>query len=387
MPALKADMRDEKGASAGQLSPAQQLFFRQLHSMLMHESSNGCVKWLEDSKGFAITDKDVFSDQILRRYFGEAKYASFTRRLKRWGFRRITKGADSGAYYHDAFHRDMSFEDYEELDELSMSPSESSQSLPAKKRMPRSPIPSNTSSYTNTFDSLRNRNADINFMPEIMREINRSKRCEKNDYVEPIAKRTKLDNDFFSNNTESSMPRSYDYASYHLNRLKQQVFEENRNQGFNMSMEPAQINLRNSRQSLSNVSTEILKREIVLRRMQQRLAYHNSSNQMHHQAPFNRYNMNMMSDVSGASSFMNRQAYNLSEREHSQSEKYAALALGTLKRPTDYSGMSSMHKNSWNDTNGNGMKASHNHSLDSMDSGKVPIHQMGPMKNPFNRAA
>ena len=33
-------------------------------------------------------------------YFKQSKYTSFTRKLKRWGFTRVTTGAEQGAYYH-----------------------------------------------------------------------------------------------------------------------------------------------------------------------------------------------------------------------------------------------------------------------------------------------
>ena len=80
--AITAEVVQEEQNPPTQFSPAQQLFFRDLHNMLMKESSKGCVKWLDGLNGFLILDKDKFLEDTMTRYFGDAKYASFTRRLK-----------------------------------------------------------------------------------------------------------------------------------------------------------------------------------------------------------------------------------------------------------------------------------------------------------------
>jgi hypothetical protein len=60
---------------------------------------------LPHGKAFIIYQKKKFANEILTKYFKESKYTSFTRKLNRWGFVRVTKGPEIGAYYHKCFQR------------------------------------------------------------------------------------------------------------------------------------------------------------------------------------------------------------------------------------------------------------------------------------------
>jgi hypothetical protein len=55
-----------------------------------------CYTFIDVSDLYVIT-------LILYRYFRQTKLTSFQRQLNLYGFRRITQGADSGAYYHPLF--------------------------------------------------------------------------------------------------------------------------------------------------------------------------------------------------------------------------------------------------------------------------------------------
>eukprot|EP00956_Cyclotella_meneghiniana_P044978 scaffold347037_cov76-Cyclotella_meneghiniana.AAC.2 len=331
--AITAEVVPEEQKPSTQFSPAQQLFFRDLHNMLMKESSKGCVKWLDGLNGFLILDKDRFLEDIMTRYFGDAKYASFTRRLKRWGFNRISKGPNSGGYYHDTFHRNMSFDDYDDL-ESDISCSESSQVLPPKKRMSWSP--------PIQADSIIRHSNDVNVMPELMREINRNKRFENVDYGEtPAAKRARFGNEFYGNsinggftsmsgnsgNGFASMPNS-DYQMFrnsmrqdhleYLQRLKRQVFMENHQGGLNSMA---------SSQPRASVPNDILKREMDLRRMQQALACQQNSNQMYnHSSNGSNPAMSRSGGVSAAACF----------DDQDRSEEDAVRALGAMKSTNGY---------------------------------------------------
>lgn len=409
LPQPENEMKGEQG------TPAQLLFFRQLHSMITDESSNDCVKWLSDRKGFAITDKEAFCSNALPSYFGKAKYSSFTRRLKRWGFRLITKGAHTGAYYHDVFHRDMDFEAYDddlESDKSECCPSESSQ-LPLKKRMMWSQDTNNFEASNVSFVTC-NRNVDIRVMPEIMREINRNKQRER---CLPAAetsetKRLKIGYDTFANGGDSFNhflknhaylsdktrfgcedhglnsfrdSRSQELPQHHLARIKRQVLEQHGlfGLGYSQSEHSALGNTMNffdpARRDLSQVATDILKREIELRRMQGLVGTKNS-HQVHH-AFVNRYEPN----VSGAAASIEFRSY---YTDPSRANKYSVGDIGASRGATSGRGISSICQESWNPFDAMGNTNDKRHYTP--ESFMIPIpgfDKIEQMKNPFNRAA
>jgi hypothetical protein len=62
------------------------------------------VHWTSNGKAFKIENRAKLSSQVLPLYFGgDAEFRSFTRRLLRWGFRRIiNKGTEGhGAFFHE----------------------------------------------------------------------------------------------------------------------------------------------------------------------------------------------------------------------------------------------------------------------------------------------
>ena len=82
-----------------------------LHELVSDPNTNDSIRWLECGTRFVIADKNKFAaivltNQLGGRGRGSAKFTSFTRRLKRWNFKRVPAGREMGAYYHRDFKRD-----------------------------------------------------------------------------------------------------------------------------------------------------------------------------------------------------------------------------------------------------------------------------------------
>ena len=68
----------------------KQSFLYALHDIIeVHSSSsdeNPIISWLPHGQGFIINNKQSFEQNVLPSFLPNTKYASFTRRLKRWKF-------------------------------------------------------------------------------------------------------------------------------------------------------------------------------------------------------------------------------------------------------------------------------------------------------------
>ncbi|KAL7519164.1 hypothetical protein ACHAWX_003958 [Stephanocyclus meneghinianus] len=54
---------------------------------------------------FVIHQSEVLATEVLPRFFNQTKFLSFIRQLNLWGFKRLTRGVDGKAYYHELFLR------------------------------------------------------------------------------------------------------------------------------------------------------------------------------------------------------------------------------------------------------------------------------------------
>eukprot|EP00543_Licmophora_paradoxa_P000571 CAMPEP_0202448488 /NCGR_PEP_ID=MMETSP1360-20130828/7301_1 /ASSEMBLY_ACC=CAM_ASM_000848 /TAXON_ID=515479 /ORGANISM="Licmophora paradoxa, Strain CCMP2313" /LENGTH=239 /DNA_ID=CAMNT_0049066081 /DNA_START=9 /DNA_END=728 /DNA_ORIENTATION=+ len=81
-------------------------FPQRLMEMLDNDSHSEIMTWLPHGKAFIIYKKKTFAAEVLPNYFKQSKFTSFTRKLNRWGFTRITQGPETGAYFHKLFRRE-----------------------------------------------------------------------------------------------------------------------------------------------------------------------------------------------------------------------------------------------------------------------------------------
>lgn len=89
---------------------AQQTFPQRLMEMLDKQVVPDAMWWAEEGKAFAM-DLSKFGD-VLHHHFQATKYASFTRKLNKWGFRKLNnidpEAPDSVVLYrHDLFQKDQ----------------------------------------------------------------------------------------------------------------------------------------------------------------------------------------------------------------------------------------------------------------------------------------
>jgi hypothetical protein len=68
-------------------------------------SHGSIVSWQPHGMSFRVHQPEVFTRTVMPRYFKQTKYKSFLRQLHLYGFHRIAKGRDRGAYIHSMFIR------------------------------------------------------------------------------------------------------------------------------------------------------------------------------------------------------------------------------------------------------------------------------------------
>lgn len=78
-------------------------FDSQLMKVLSDPQNSRIISWMPGGRSFAVIDPELFVQEILPKHFKAAKFASFTRKLHRWGFSRVD---DIGReFFHSFFQR------------------------------------------------------------------------------------------------------------------------------------------------------------------------------------------------------------------------------------------------------------------------------------------
>jgi hypothetical protein len=83
-----------------------------LHCMLETTHDHGVghiVFWQLHGRAFKVNKANEFVAQVMPKFFHQSKITSFQRQLNLYGFRRISRGADAGSYYHELFLRERAF--------------------------------------------------------------------------------------------------------------------------------------------------------------------------------------------------------------------------------------------------------------------------------------
>lgn len=84
------------------------VFPEKMHYILLeleNEGSRDIVSWLPHGRAFMVHSLKLFEEEILSKWFNMTKYTSFQRQMNLYGFRRVAKGVDKGAYYHELFSK------------------------------------------------------------------------------------------------------------------------------------------------------------------------------------------------------------------------------------------------------------------------------------------
>lgn len=73
--------------------------------IMENEGKDHIVSWLPHGRAFAIHNPKSFESEVMKKYFNQSQISSFRRQLNLYGFIRLSKGRDAGAYYHELFLR------------------------------------------------------------------------------------------------------------------------------------------------------------------------------------------------------------------------------------------------------------------------------------------
>lgn len=98
---------DISHAQLQSLDPGLLTFPEKLMSLLDGDCVSDVMWWLPDGDAFCFIP-DVFAEEVLDKHFQGTKFESFTRKLNRWGFKRVAGQkvpARTVAYYHNSFTR------------------------------------------------------------------------------------------------------------------------------------------------------------------------------------------------------------------------------------------------------------------------------------------
>lgn len=104
---LRPSHDEEQENGQRRRGPSQDsLFPTKLHQVLARPELSHIITWMPEGRSWNVVNKRAFEEEIIPVYFHQTKYASFTRQVNGWGFKRIMTDDRRGlVYYHEAFLR------------------------------------------------------------------------------------------------------------------------------------------------------------------------------------------------------------------------------------------------------------------------------------------
>jgi hypothetical protein len=194
-----------------------------LEEMAKKVGTDSIVSWQPHGKAFRVHQVDVFARTVMPRYFKQTQYKSFQRQLHIYGFRRIRKGLDTGAYAHPMFIRDKKSMSLQmaciKIKGKRKSTKKSSTSNTPVLRRAHAVVPNFHSSATNVMDNEQNQDICSNVLmkhhvlqadPILQQSCtsNKSKEkereCSKGGPAKPIT--TAFTNDSSDHHTDEEEP-------------------------------------------------------------------------------------------------------------------------------------------------------------------------------------
>jgi hypothetical protein len=80
--------------------------FRLLSDLESSEENQDIASFTASGQAFEIFKPVEFMKDVAPRYFRQKHYSSFTRQLNCYGFHKVSRGPDMGAFCHQKFQRD-----------------------------------------------------------------------------------------------------------------------------------------------------------------------------------------------------------------------------------------------------------------------------------------
>lgn len=66
-------------------------FPARLHAMLSDENFSHIISWMPHGRAWKVINKELLVEEVIPKFFGQSKYASFTRQLSGWGLKRYVQ--------------------------------------------------------------------------------------------------------------------------------------------------------------------------------------------------------------------------------------------------------------------------------------------------------